>query len=94
MLNNDDITIIIPAYNPDEKMMVFLSDLNQAGYEKIIIVDDGSRGETKEYFRQAEERYNARIVSHSINLGQGRAYKSAFNYYLSEMKMGGVMKKA
>lgn len=84
MLENSDIVIIIPAYNPDEKMMSFINDINMAGYKNIIIVDDGSREDTKKYFKQAEKIYNCRIISHSINLGQGRAYKSAFNYYLSE----------
>lgn len=92
MLENSDIVIIIPAYNPDEKMISFICDLNQAGYKKIIIVDDGSREDTKEYFEQADKIYNCRIISHAINLGQGRAYKSAFNYYLSDT--GGIMRNS
>ena len=36
----------------------------------------------------AKEEYHCHVITHSINLGQGRAYKSGFNYYLSEMAGG------
>lgn len=84
----EDITIMIPAYNPDNKFIEFVSDLTENGY-KIIIIDDGSRDDTKRYFDMARDQYGCRVVSHSINLGQGRAYKTGFNYYLSESKWGG-----
>jgi len=83
MLLKNDVAIMIPAYNPDEKMISFLSDLRKAGYDKIIIIDDGSKKECYTYFETAKNQYGCRIVSHSINLGQGRAYKTGFNYYLS-----------
>lgn len=79
------VVIIIPAYNPDEKFVRFLQDLKGAGYGKIIIVDDGSRENTKHYFQEAVNVYGCALVVHGINLGQGRAYKSAFNYYLNHV---------
>lgn len=84
-----DVVIIIPAYNPDEKFTAFLRNLKEAEYEHIIVVDDGSRANTKRYFIEAEKIYHCHVVTHSINLGQGRAYKSGFNYYLSEIGGGG-----
>lgn len=85
----EDIIIMIPAYNPDDKFIKFVSDLTKSGY-KIIVIDDGSRNDTKKYFDIVKDQYGCSIVSHSINLGQGRAYKTGFNYYLSELKPGGV----
>ena len=38
MMKNVDVVIIIPAYNPDKKLLVFLEDLIKAGYNKIIII--------------------------------------------------------
>ncbi len=87
---NVNVTIMIPAYNPDEKLISFLEDLDAAGYHQIIIIDDGSEKDTKHYFIEASERFGSKIVYHSVNLGQGRAYKSGFNYYLSETHLGGV----
>ena len=85
----NDICIIIPAYNPDEKFISFLNDLSSFGYHKIVIVDDGSSSDTKNFFDRAKNMYSVKVVSHSVNLGQGRAYKSAFNYYLSKAVKGG-----
>lgn len=84
-----DIVIIIPAYNPDEKFIRFLQDLKGVGYEKIIVVDDGSKEDTKHYFQEAVNVYGCALVVHGINLGQGRGYKSAFNHYLNHA--GGVL---
>lgn len=79
-----DIVIIIPAYNPDAKFISFLHSLKNDGWEEIIVVDDGSRDDTQGYFDIAENDYGAHIVRHHINLGQGRAFKSAFNYFLGK----------
>ncbi len=81
-----DIIIIIPAYNPDEKFIRFVDELTSCGY-RIITVDDGSRDDTQRYFLTAEEK-GCIVLRHSINLGQGRAYKTAFNYYLAQTKCG------
>lgn len=34
---------------------------------------------------------NIKVIKHSVNLGQGRAYKSAFNYFLNHYSEGGVI---
>lgn len=80
----NDIVIMIPVYNPDEKFIKFVQELASEGYKKIIVIDDGSRNDTKYYFQEAVNSYGCDLVIHSINLGQGRAYKSGFNKYLSE----------
>lgn len=84
-----DVVIMIPAYNPDEKFIAFLENLKRAEYEHIIVIDDGSREDTKHYFSEARDIYHCHVITHSMNLGQGRAYKSGFNYYLSELAGGG-----
>lgn len=86
---NDDVVIIIPAYNPDDKFIRFLSDLSRGGYRNIIVIDDGSREDTKHYFNEAVDTYNCALVKHGVNLGQGRAYKSGFNYFLNNCDQGG-----
>lgn len=77
-----DIVIIIPAYNPDEKFIKHLTNLKDAGYERIIVINDGSRSDTAHFFAEAQERFNCDVVTHYVNLGQGRAYKTGFNYYM------------
>ena len=81
---NKQIPIIIPAYEPDEKMIILLEKLKQAKMSEIVVVDDGSQG--KEYqnlFRRAKEVYGCKVLQHAVNLGKGRALKTAFNYCLN-----------
>lgn len=79
----EDIVILMPVYNPDEKFIRFLSDLSKE-YSHIIIVDDGSREETRHYFDEAVAKYHCELVRHFVNLGQGRAFKSGFNYFMGK----------
>ncbi len=85
----DKVVVIIPALNPDEKLLKTLSQLMNAGYEKIILVNDGSRKEQEYIFEEALKMGTERgialdVLKHSVNLGQGRAYKTAFNFYLGK----------
>ena len=84
----DNVVIMIPAYNPDEKFITFVKNLRDSGYTDIIVINDGSRKDTEHFFTEAKEQYDCEIVSHSINLGQGRAYKSGFNYFLMQSLSG------
>jgi|GEM_PF-1403178 hypothetical protein len=34
--------IIIPAYEPDQRLIRYVDQLLYAGFEKLIIVDDGA----------------------------------------------------
>lgn len=85
----DDIVVIIPALNPSEHIIKILKDITSRGYTNIIIVDDGSEEEKKVFFDIAEREYGCAVLRHAVNLGQGRAYKTGFNYYLSQTKTGG-----
>lgn len=78
------IPVIIPAYEPDEKLLGLLDELNNAQLGPVIVVDDGSEGEGyDEIFRGVEER-GAKLLTHAVNMGKGRALKTAFNYCINE----------
>lgn len=77
------LVIIIPALNPDEKMISLIKKLVSSGFENIVLVDDGSSGDCKHHFLAAEEEYNCIVLEHYINMGKGRALKDAFNYVLN-----------
>lgn len=83
------VTIMIPCYKPDEKFLIHLDNLKNNGFDKIIVINDGSGECYDHFFVEAEKKYGCKVVTHSINLGQGRAYKTGFNYFLSETKKGG-----
>ena len=79
---NKKVPIIIPAYEPDEKMVALVENLKSAGFTEIIVVDDGSQGEGyQELFRKVQSM-GCVVLHHAVNQGKGRALKTAFNYCL------------
>ncbi len=78
----NNIAIVIPALNPNERMVNLVKDLVSRGFENIILVDDGSEIENRKFFKTCKEEYNCRIIRHVINFGKGMALKSAFNHIL------------
>ncbi|MCR4604949.1 MAG: bifunctional glycosyltransferase family 2/GtrA family protein [Eubacterium sp.] len=79
-----DMAIVIPALNPDDKMVTTVKSLKETGFENIILVDDGSEISNRVYFRTCKEEYGCKIIRHVVNFGKGIALKSAFNYILTE----------
>lgn len=70
-------TILIPAYNPDEKLLRLLPQLKER-FSRIVLVDDGStRGQ--EIFTAAAG-YVEKILVHERNRGKGAALKTGLRY--------------
>ncbi|MFA9381036.1 MAG: glycosyltransferase [Acetanaerobacterium sp.] len=76
------VVAVVPAYNPDEKLLKTLTDLKQTGWTEIIVVNDGSDARCDEIFAQARSAYGCHVLTHAVNQGYGRALKTAFNYFL------------
>ncbi len=81
---------IIPALNPDDKLIKLVSELKK-DFDKIIIVNDGS--ESDEIFNKLKKTNGCIILTHEVNKGKGEGLKTAFNYYLDNLssKNGGVV---
>lgn len=84
--DNMIILVIIPAYEPDDRLTELLDNLNKSNISPIILVDDGSGDKYRHYFDEAEEKFKCIILRHAVNLGKGRALKDAFNYCLNTYK--------
>ena len=80
----EDVFIFIPSLNPDEKLLLTVRSLRDAGFTHIVVLDDGSRPDTQEYFDKAQNEYGCELLRHAINLGKGRAIKTALNRILSQ----------
>lgn len=78
----NEIAIVIPALNPNERMVTLVKELKEAGFQNIILVDDGSEIENRKYFKICKEEFDCRIIRHVVNFGKGIALKSAFNHIL------------
>lgn len=76
------IPIIIPAYEPDKKLLNICSEIRAMISTPIIVIDDGSGNEYKDIFESLISN-GFIVLNHAVNLGKGRALKDAFNYVLS-----------
>ena len=76
------ITVIIPAYKPDDKMLKTLEELVGAGFDDILVVNDGSDEEFTEIFTAVEKIPQCTLLVHPVNKGKGAALKTAFRYVL------------
>lgn len=77
-----EIPVIIPSYEPDEKLIVLLMALQETGIKHVVVVDDGSGKQYESFFDRAAAFENCVVLRHALNLGKGRALKTAFNHCL------------
>lgn len=76
------VSLIIPSLNPDEKLVRTVRGCIEAGFDDIIVVNDGSRPDTLKYFPKKSEFPQVTLLTHEKNLGKGAALKTAFDYFL------------
>ena len=79
----DNICLIIPSLNPDEKLKKTVNSMLKAGFTHIIVVDDGSDEIHKKNFPEKSDEIIR--LTHSENRGKGAALKTAFKYILENM---------
>ncbi len=72
------ITVLIPAYKPDEKLLALAKQLLEEDFLEILIVDDGSGASFSHIFDELD-KMGCRVLAHAINMGKGRALKTGFN---------------
>jgi len=70
--------LIIPAYEPDEKLICLLQDVSSRSDYEIILVDDGSGAQYEPLFHTAQQY--AHLLRHPANMGKGCALKTAMRY--------------
>lgn len=75
--------IVIPAYEPDEKLVKIVHDIKERIKGAIIIiVNDGSDSHYQSLFTIIKNKGTV-LLEHSHNQGKGRALKTAFQYIQS-----------
>lgn len=79
-----EVAVVIPSLDPDEKMTTLIERLKEAGFEKILVVNDGSSSQYDCFYEGAQE-LGCTVLKHAVNWGKGRALKTAFNYFLNEL---------
>ncbi|MCU1446660.1 GtrA family protein [Cryobacterium sp.] len=75
--------ILIPAFEPDARLVSLVADL-RAGAEPfpVLVVDDGSGADYRPVF-DAVRALGAEVIGHPVNLGKGCSLKAGFRHILS-----------
>ena len=79
----DNIYVLIPTYDPSLKLYSVIDNLKEAGFNNIVIVDDGS--DDKAVFKRLNDY---KVLSHDKNMGKGEALKTGFKYIASKDCLG------
>lgn len=74
----DKFYAVIPAYEPDEKMLAVIDDISSLTDFHIIVINDGSGKDKLPIFAEAAKK--AIVLTHEVNKGKGRGIKTALEY--------------
>lgn len=74
------MVVVIPAYEPDEKLLSVVAALKRDTDYAIVVVDDGSSETAQGVFAALPE--DVVLLRHAQNRGKGRALKTAYEYIL------------
>ncbi len=91
MQNYKDVSVVLPSYKPDEKLRGVVTGLIDAGFEDIIVVDDGGGKDYNKYFDEIRVFPQVTVLVHEVNKGKGRALKTAMQYYIDNRKGSGIV---
>lgn len=72
-------TVLIPAYEPDDRLITLVHHLLEEQDVSIVIVNDGSGDGYRGIFQSAEQ-LGCIVLTHPINKGKGCALKTGFQY--------------
>lgn len=75
-MKRKDVTILIPAYKPDEKLLKLIDRLIEAEYD-IVVVNDGSGEKFQHIF---DSIHSAKVIEYPVNKGKGGALKTGISY--------------
>jgi len=78
----DDTWVVIPVYNEEKVIGDVVAGVRTA-FAQVVCVDDGSTDRSAEVAAKA----GAQVVRHPVNIGQGAALQTGFEYALADPSM-------
>lgn len=75
------MTILIPAFEPDGRLLSLIAGLKKLTDDPILVVDDGSGSAYSDIFQRVA-KMGGTVLTHPVNQGKGCALKTGFDYIL------------
>jgi len=85
-MSYDDVWVVVPLYNEGPVIGGVVQEV-RATFAHVVCIDDGSSDDSA----AAAEAAGAVVVRHPVNLGQGAALQTGFEYALSVPSMRWVV---
>jgi glycosyltransferase involved in cell wall biosynthesis len=82
----DRLAVLIPAWQPEERLSVLVGSLIAQGFGAVLVVNDGSDEKCSFLFEELALLPRVFVLRHAVNLGKGRALKTGINYFLNELR--------
>lgn len=82
MSNLNNISVVLPSLDPDNKLIAVIDGLLEYGFTDIILINDGSKPENLHFFEEAASHPEVHLLHHVVNRGKGAALKTAFTWIL------------
>lgn len=89
----DDFIFNLRVYNEGKVVGSVIDEIIDAGYYKILVINDGSQDNTEEVIKEKQKKYADKLImlaSHDINRGGGAANQTGYNFikkYWDELKI-------
>ncbi len=80
------MALVIPSYNPDDRLFATVKALSDLEAERIIVVNDGSSTLYDGIFSEVEKIPGVTLLRHEKNEGKGAALKTGMSYVLSSVE--------
>lgn len=75
--------ILIPSYEPDNKLIKLVNDLNKEEVD-IVVINDGSNETFNNIFKSIKDKVH--LISYKNNMGKGYALKEGLKYIKDKYK--------
>lgn len=77
--------ILIPSLEPDDRLPPYVARLREQGFQRVVIVDDGSSEGYQPIFAQLDAMDGCTVLHHEVNRGKGCALKTGYQHILEHM---------
>ncbi len=81
-MNQAPIYILIAAFNESTVIGQVIKDCQKEGFDRVVVIDDGSEDVTGEVARQA----GAAVITHPLNCGKSAAISTGLQYLHGQAK--------
>lgn len=74
---NSEMVILMPVYNPDERIVNYVKKLKENNYQ-VVLINDGSKSEYHSLFEKMV--HDCKIINYPFFKGKGYAIKKGIHY--------------